>query len=1411
MNIFDTFAAVSLTSTTLLLVKVTLILFVAWTSHALLRHSNPRWRILLWRVSVIGLICIAMFSLKAPFFTLPLLPALSTETVATNPVAPTVSTNASKEGNVNQSQSSDMSQAGADVRFPWNQHDQTSVSPTAVATTTESAASTTRGSESTEPGRVSRFEQIFSRPTWRLSTWALILWSVGVLLGLVRLFVGVVRVAKTCNASHAVPARVESEVTRIAAGVPHAGAMLVKQCEAVTAPCSVGFLHNTILLPSAMCEKGRTAELRATLAHEIAHFAENDLRWNHLLHVVSVMLWFHPLAWRIRLAHADDCDQRCDATAANCLEDVEGYGRLLAKIALQTLGRTPATALPMARGSSVARRIEMLRSEVGKHRLPRWKARIASTTAVAMLLIVGALGISRSVAQPAAEQKQETKPVLSGRIVDDSGAPVTDATINLTGTLRRGDFLINSFEAKTDAEGRYAFKVAAQKDTYRIRITSEKWVGLTNYRQLPQVQLSLESAMVRDFRLQRACSIRIRTVNEAGDPVRNVRIYTASLAVERFSNSGGVGTDKEGWATIGGLKPSATEYIFGTMNDDYAFAKLIRKLDDPAAQPEEVIVLSKGVDVSGIAICSDGKPAAGWKIKAMPDWWHFGVSSSGAEIAEDGSFTLPHVSKGKYDVTVSVLTSDGTSRQEPVLSDVALPPENDRLDVRLRIPSLQSMTAITGKISTSGLEFRQPITVMARSEDRKHWGHGTIPPGEREFRLSPLPPGRYTLTFQSTEIEQKKVPNIKAPSDDLQVELRVTGQPRLVGSVVRADTKEPLSRFRIRVLKVGYLRGPGYVQDTQWRAIENTNGEFAVDVVGPGIYQVVAAADNFAMARSEPINTDDYQGESLTLEMSDGVTLTGTVVDEEGKPVDGATVTPLSHSSGTMRGLHEAFSGQEGAVKTTDGRFTFYNIPPGKEMLKITHPDYGSALGNEIKIGEDNVDLEPIVITRGGTVRGHVYDATGQPAENITLYFQDQSGRTRLATVVTDQEGYYEAHHLPEQMCNVVRTQQWDDLGVVLSAILPVDGETQQLNLGGKQAVTGRMLVDGEPLRNAKIQLGGENPRSGIFKAFAQSDANGAFTFWGPAHGRRFLYYGAPESRNDWIRASEVSIEASTNKLGDINVRSMSLTVTVTGLSEEQAAGSRLSLIEYDPIWAHGNDVGVAAPRQNAGDSFVFNRVPPGTYELICRRADNLTLRKVIDVDRDNLQQQFSLPWPEETGTLEVQMDQSISGPSRFNPPNLWSDDRRLHAKLYSREGNEVSFEHLPAGKYYLADKDTRDAPRVLEFSVFPDETKVLHLTSESYASQPMRFGFLVLRCFTEQGVPLTGCDVTFGSKGNNIKRNSAQSERQTFIGEPGDYMMSVSFPGYETVNRQVTLHQVAPDGKAVGGFKIDIRMIEEQ
>jgi hypothetical protein len=1066
--------------------------------------------------------------------------------------------------------------------------------------------------------------------------------------------------------------------------------------------------------------------------------------------------------------------------------------------------RTPFVRLEFwaAGGGDSSQGALSMRARVGNGLLAAW-----------CVLFLANVVIGQEASSGGAEN--EALPVLRGRLIDDKGAPVTDATVELIGSRSTPGEGTQHYEARSNSEGRYEFASIKAADEFRLRIKSTRWVGISSWSDAPRVSLAPSSSVERDFTLPRACHVLIGVVDENRKPVPGVRIYVSSLTADRFGSSESVSTDKLGFVMVGGLAPSDAEYLFGMSHKDYAFAKLQMKLDNPEKNYAQVVTLAQGVNVVGTALCSDGKPATGWSLYALPDWWRFGVYPNGAKIGADGSFVIPHVGPGKYDLTVLVPSGGGMSRSESVQSDVALPAEG-QLDVRIKLPSPGSMSVIAGRLRLVGGKPTGTISVDAMSEDRQQRGSGHISPGEDTFSVGPLPPGRYRLSFSSTEIEEKVLNSVEAPTAGLEVELQVTGKPRIAGRVTRQEGDEPLSNLRVRVVKLRSLRGPGYVQEAPWRVIDDADGRFEVDVVGPGVYQIVAVADGMAPTRSKEINTDDNRGTPIELTLAAGSSLSGTVVNEAGEPIDGATVIPMAQTMLGAAQRSRSANRDEGGVRTTGGAFTLPHLAVGEETLRVEHPDYCFGVVEHVAIASGENTLEPIVLKRGGSVRGRVFDGSGKPATGIAVRFQDSSGYSgfgdeeagRLATAVTNSQGEYEVQHLPEALCYVSLADEWDRVGAVRQAILPVDGETHTLDFGGPQAMRGELRVNGAPLADTRVQVGGESPHFGVFKAFARTDGEGRFSFWGLPPGKRTLHYVAPGTRNEWLRAGELEITRGTTDLGTIDAETATVTVNVTGLPTEFAEGIRVSMQPYDEIWTQGNSVGVRGPRTSGASSHVITQIPPGSYEVLASRGDNVSLRQRVDVPEDESNVAIELAWPPGIAKLHGRMGGDVVDAERFSPPRLWSKDRRVTGWLIPKEGG-YELANLPSGEYFLTDKDVRDAAPVLEFRLEDGEDRTLDLTPATWAPKPVQIGMLTVSCYDGEGVPLPGADVALVPRGGGaqLRPHSAHDAVTTFVTEPGDYDLSVKYAGYEPTTMPATVEATSPDGGPAGRYERIVRL----
>ena len=148
----------------------------------------------------------------------------------------------------------------------------------------------------------------------RAVEWLGWIWLAGVLLLTTRLILGSLSLARLVERSDDVPGWIVRECEVIADRLGYAGAVRVRRSVEVMTPLLTGLRRPIVLLPDRQCRDIDRDDLRSILAHELAHARNRDLAWNLAAHLATILLWFHPLAWRIRAAHAAACDAVSDAS-----------------------------------------------------------------------------------------------------------------------------------------------------------------------------------------------------------------------------------------------------------------------------------------------------------------------------------------------------------------------------------------------------------------------------------------------------------------------------------------------------------------------------------------------------------------------------------------------------------------------------------------------------------------------------------------------------------------------------------------------------------------------------------------------------------------------------------------------------------------------------------------------------------------------------------------------------------------------------------------------------------------------------------------------------------------------------------------------------------------------------------------
>ena len=315
------------------------------------------------------------------------------------------------------------------------------------------------------------------------------------------------------------------------------------------------------------------------------------------------------------------------------------------------------------------------------------------------------------------------------------------------------------------------------------------------------------------------------------------------------------------------------------------------------------------------------------------------------------------------------------------------------------------------------------------------------------------------------------------PLEKLHVKLKIIAALSLHGVVVRADTHEPISHFRVQVTKLRTSRGRNYVHAPIGTNSTTSGARLRSILLDLGFIRRWSRRMVSRM-RSEPFDTDRDAEREVRIELGPGVPLSGMVVDEQGHGIDGVKVVALPDEA-SMRGANRWATFGDNIAETRGGAFTIEHFSSVLSKLKFVDSEFSPTTLENVKVGQDG-KAAPLAVTlhSGATVHGHVYDERGQPEDHAVLEFQDQHGysglddenRGRIASAVTDLNGFDEVRHLPDGFWYVQRpmSSPWHSRGVLRHAVQTTNGKTQTLDLGGTTELTGRLIVNGAPLAGAR-------------------------------------------------------------------------------------------------------------------------------------------------------------------------------------------------------------------------------------------------------------------------------------------------------------------------------------------------------
>jgi protocatechuate 3,4-dioxygenase beta subunit len=534
-------------------------------------------------------------------------------------------------------------------------------------------------------------------------------------------------------------------------------------------------------------------------------------------------------------------------------------------------------------------------------------------------------------------------------------------------------------------------------------------------------------------------------------------------------------------------------------------------------------------------VLRDGRAAEGAQIELTGNH-RVRKTAAGTE----GSFSFSDLRSGSY----SLRAVQGTVA---AVQQVVVRTGEDQLDLVL---SLGAAAELSGFVRDRS---RSPIT-GARIRLWKSSNSGAtqaVTSADGSFHAPPLDPGLYSIAVSaagyraSDSIQRTIVPG--APST---LEIVLDPAASCTGSVSSPDGRG-LEGAVVTVTAPDEANGrssTGRYSRATSRTTTKPDGAFAADGLAPGSYRL--RIEHPLYQPSEELISVPRDG--LRFVLKEGSELNGTVIEEGGGSVMGATVA-LERADKGPEIIKSSFSDAE-------GKFTLRGLPKGAFTLRASL---------EVEDGEDRtaslaVDTgsgQPVVLRfpKGLSISGAVVDANGATIAGATVAARTDSkesrsrrhDRSRAVAISTD-AGTFRIEHLKEGNYSISAMKDGFQPSDIDRAVTAGD-QTVRLTLLRAPHIKGRVLKpDGSPVQSFEVD------------GRAVSDSGGKFDI--PVPDAEALQYEASQSKPLVVHVHAAGFSTARRELSsqltqdfDLGDIPLSAARTVAGKVVDEATGAALA------------------------------------------------------------------------------------------------------------------------------------------------------------------------------------------------------------------------------------------------------------
>lgn len=807
---------------------------------------------------------------------------------------------------------------------------------------------------------------------------------------------------------------------------------------------------------------------------------------------------------------------------------------------------------------------------------------------------------------------------LSGRVVDEDGRPVADATVAvLSSSESPVDAIVRSrtgpgSRLRSRADGTFTATRLLPGENQRLTVQHPEFEKAT------VGGISLVAGGTRTgvaVTLRRGLVLTGTVKDPEGNPIAGAELSTSRSRVVRSSDGNrltqvrfGPGDEApparsgpDGSFEIRGVAPgdvALTAKAPGRATETVDPIRLVRD-----ARPDPVdLVLGPGASISGSILRRTGGGAAGYLVSVqVPGRPAAGMVSPMNPAGPDGAFELDGLRAGEtYDLQ---LWGGGGFAIGPGPTKRGIVAPATGVEWVVEGTGRIEGTAVDGKTGQAPgafeVSYHQDGPGMGdffrvgRGTGRFTGGVGETFPFEApdgRFALEDVPAGKWQVVVTAKGYQAGRASGVVVEEGTTTegVDLRLAPESLLRGVVKDARTGRGVPDAR--VLARGET-GPATSLPGSGGIYTDLDGRFEAEGLAPGKVTVSAAHSDYT-TRTETTVLQEGGG-SVEIALSHGSAVSGVVLSETRQPVPGAGVTI---EGGVAR--PGSFGGGDETAADGAGRFRFERLSAGRYTLRASVPGQSSEPVEAVVVeGEPSRELT-LVLSGGATLRGSV---SGLPEALRGHVSVNANGpRDYWATVKAGADGRFELAGVPVGTIRV-RASAGDFLSGTMrsagSTVVVEEGQKEaetEIVFEGNGALSGRVTRGGRPLADARVIVGSQ--RSGR-SASGRTDDTGAYRIEGLTPGDYDAIVQADTAGMRPGVSRTVKVDGETRLDVDLPLASL-FGVVVDASTKRPLSDVRLvASVDDGPSSRPGNAT------SDSNGRFFFEDLEEGAHTLTLRRT----------------------------------------------------------------------------------------------------------------------------------------------------------------------------------------------------------------